>query len=291
MFKGSFPALITPFKDGAVDEKAFQAFVEWQIAEGTNGLVPCGTTGETPTLSHDEHMRVTELCIETVGGRVPVIAGAGSNSTNEAIRLTQHAQKAGANAVLIATPYYNKPTAKGLYLHYKAIHDNSDIPIIIYNIPGRSVIDMSVATMAELAKLPRISGVKDATGDLTRPVRTRRECGADFCQLTGEDGISLPFLAVGGVGCISVTANIAPRLCSELQMAWASGDIAKASDLHDRLSPVHEAMFCETSPGPVKYAAELLGICSSEMRLPMCEIADASKERVRAALKGAGLLG
>ena len=291
MFKGSFPALITPFKNGAVDEKSFQAFVEWQIAEGSNGLVPCGTTGETPTLSHDEHMRVTELCIEVTNGRVPIIAGTGSNSTDEAIHLTQHAQKAGANAALIAMPYYNKPTQKGLYLHYKAIHDNSDIPIFIYNVPGRSVVDMSVATMAKLAKLPRIAGVKDATGDLTRPVATRRECGTDFCQLTGEDGISLPFLAVGGVGCISVTANIAPKMCSEMQSAWRAGDITKASALHDRLAPVHDAMFCETNPGPVKYAAELLGICSSEMRLPMCEIADTSKEQVRAALKGAGLLG
>lgn len=290
MFKGSFPALITPFKNGAVDEAAFQSFVEWQIAQGSHGLVPCGTTGETPTLSHAEHMRVTELCLEVAKGKVPVIAGAGSNSTDEAIGLTQHAQKAGADGVLIATPYYNKPTQKGLYLHYKAIHDNSDIPIIIYNIPGRSVIDMTVATMADLAKLPRIAGVKDATGDMTRPVQTRRACGADFCQLTGEDGVSLPFLAVGGVGCISVTANIAPKMCSDLQNAWQAGDVATAAELHDRLSPIHEAMFCETSPGPVKYAAELLGICSSEMRLPMCEIADTSKEQVRAALKGAGLL-
>lgn len=290
MFKGSFPALITPFKNGAVDEAAFQAFVEWQISEGSNGLVPCGTTGETPTLNHDEHMRVTELCLEVAGGKVPVIAGTGSNSTEEAIGLTQHAQKAGANAALIATPYYNKPTQRGLYLHYKAIHDTTDIPIIIYNVPGRSVIDMTVATMAELVKLPRIAGVKDATGDLTRPVQTRRECGTDFSQFTGEDGIALPFLAVGGIGCISVTANIAPRLCSDMHTAWRAGDTAKAAELHDRLMPVHEAMFCETSPGPVKYAAGLLGLCSAEMRLPLCEIADTSKEAVRASLVGAGLL-
>ena len=290
MFKGSNPALMTPFKDGKVDESAFQDFVEWQISEGSDGVVPCGTTGESPTLSHDEHMRVTELCIEVAKGRVPVIAGTGSNSTDEAIHLTDHAAKAGADGALLVMPYYNKPTQEGMYQHFKAIHDVTDIPIIIYNVPSRSVVDMSVETMARLAKLPRIAGVKDATGDLTRPVETRLAIGDDFSQLTGEDGLAVPFLAAGGHGCISVTANIAPRLCADMQRAWRDGDIAKAQELQDRLMPVHKAMFCETSPGPVKYAVELLGKASSVMRLPMVPIADSSKKQVEAALRGAGLL-
>lgn len=290
MFKGSFPALITPFKDGEVDESAFKSFVEWQIVEGTDGLVPCGTTGESPTLSHEEHMRVTEWCIEVADGRVPVIAGAGSNSTKEAVELTKHAKAAGADAALVVTPYYNKPTQDGLYHHYKTIHDEGGLPIIIYNIPGRSIVDMSVATMAKLAELPNIVGVKDATQDLARPINTRIAIKKDFCQMSGEDGTAIPFMAAGGHGCISVTANIAPRMCSDMQRAWREGDMAKVMDLQDRLTPVHNALFCETSPGPVKYAASLLGKCSAETRLPICEIAETSKTRVRDAMVAAGLL-
>ena len=290
MFKGSLVALITPFRNGEVDEKAFRDFVEWQIQEGTDGLVPVGTTGESPTLSHQEHMRVVEMCIEVAKGRVPVMAGAGSNSTREAIALTQHAKKAGAAAALVVTPYYNKPTQEGLYQHYKAIHDAVDLPIIIYNIPGRSIVDMSVATMARLAKLPRIAGVKDATNDLARPMRTRIACGKDFCILSGEDATAIPLLAGGGHGCISVTANIAPRLCADMHKAWQAGDMAKVMDLQEHLMPLHDAMFCETSPGPVKYAASLLGKCTAEARLPLCEIAETSKQRVKEAMAAAGLL-
>lgn len=290
MFHGSIVALITPFKDGKVDEKAFQSFVEWQVAQGTHALVPCGTTGESPTLSHDEHRRVVELCIEAAAGKVPVIAGAGSNSTSEAVELTRHAKEAGAAAALVVTPYYNKPTQEGLYQHYKAIHDSADLPIIIYNIPGRSVIDMSVATMARLAKLPNIVGVKDATADLTRPIRTRLAIGPDFCQLSGEDATALAFNAQGGVGCISVTANIAPALCAAMQNAWAAGDLTEAYRLRDVLQPLHDAMFVETSPGPVKYAASLLGKSAPDTRLPLVAVADSTREAVKAAMTGAGLL-
>ena len=290
MFKGSFVALITPFKDGKVDETAFRSFIEWQITEGSDGLVPCGTTGESPTLSHEEHQKVTEICIEVTDGRIPVIAGAGSNSTEEAISLAQHAKTAGADAVLVVTPYYNKPTQAGLFAHYKAINDNAKIPIIIYNIPGRSIIDMSVETMADLSKLDYIVGVKDATAQLDRPILTTLACGKDFCQLSGEDGTAIPHLAAGGHGCISVTGNILPRQCSEMQKAWAEGNIKKAMELQELLMPVHAAMFCETSPGPVKYAAELLGLFSSEARLPITEIADDSKVAVKAALKQVGVI-
>ncbi len=290
MFKGSFVALITPFKNGEVDEAKFKSFVDWQIAEGTHGLVPCGTTGESPTLSHDEHMRVTELCIQQANGRVPVMAGAGSNSTKEAISLAKHAKKAGADAALVVTPYYNKPTQEGLYRHYAAIAEAADIPIFIYNIPGRSVVDMTVDTMARLAKIANIVGVKDATSDLTRPMKTAMKINGGFCQLSGEDATIVPFLAGGGDGCISVTANIAPRMCSELHVAWQGRDLDTVMDLQMRLMPLHGAMFCETSPGPVKYAAELLGKCSAEMRLPMCEIAESSKKTVKDALTAAGLL-
>ena len=290
MFKGSIVALITPFRDGRVDEKAFAAHIERQIAEGTNGLVPCGTTGESPTLSHDEHMAVVELCVRAAKGRVPVIAGTGSNSTDEAIMLTRHAKEAGAAAALVITPYYNKPTQEGMYRHFKAINDAVDIPIIIYNIPGRCVINMSIATMARLAELTNIVGVKDATADLARPLRTRLEIGPDFCQLSGEDATVVPFLAQGGVGCISVTANIAPRLCADLHKAWAGGDMAKVREINETLLPVHDSMFVETNPAPVKYAASLLGLCTGELRLPMCEITDASKARIKAAMAGAGLL-
>ncbi|MDX1484254.1 MAG: 4-hydroxy-tetrahydrodipicolinate synthase [Alphaproteobacteria bacterium] len=291
MFKGSFTALITPFKDGKVDEKTFQDLVQRQIDAGTHGLVPVGTTGESPTLSHEEHMRVTELCLEVAQGKVQVIAGTGSNSTEEAIMLQRHAKEAGADAGLVVTPYYNKPTQAGLIAHYTAIADAVDLPIVIYNIPGRSVIDMTVETMAELARHDNIVGVKDATADLVRPLKTRLACGPDFCLLSGEDATIVPFLAQGGHGCISVTSNIAPGPCAELHTAWQAGDMAKVSEINDRLLPVHDALFCESSPGPVKYAAELMGLCAGELRLPLVEIAPASKVKVKEALEGAGLLG
>jgi len=290
MFKGSLVALITPFADGRVDEKAFQDFVEWQIAEGTHGLVVCGTTGESPTLTHEEHMRVVELCIEAAGGRVPVIAGTGSNSTHEAIALTAHAKRAGADGALVVTPYYNKPSQEGMYQHFKAIHDAVELPIIIYNIPGRSVVDMSVDTMARLAELPNIVGVKDSTQDLMRPLRTRLSCGTDFCQLSGEDGTAIPFLAQGGVGCISVTANVAPKLCAMMHEAWQQGAMETVVKLNDRLAPLHDAMFCEPSPAPAKYGAHLLGLCSPEVRLPLVAATDTARERVRAAMAGVGLI-
>lgn len=290
MFSGSFTALITPFRDGEVDEKAFQEFVNWQIQEGSNGVVPVGTTGESPTLSHDEHKRVVELCIEVAKGKVPVIAGAGSNSTSEAVDLTRHAKSAGADAALVVTPYYNKPTQEGLYQHYKAIAEAVDIPIIIYNIPGRSIVDMSVDTMARLAKLTNIVGVKDATADLTRPLATRVAIGAGFCQLSGEDATIGAFLAQGGHGCISVTSNVAPRLCSDLHKAWQEKDLDKFGEIRDRLMPLHAAMFCESSPGPVKYAASLLGKSTPDTRLPMVPIAAASRDRVEQAMRTVGLL-
>ena len=290
MFRGSITALITPFKDGQVDQAAFQSFVEWQIGEGTQGLVPVGTTGESPTLSHDEHKRVVELCIEAAGGRVPVMAGAGSNSTEEAIALTRHAKRAGADAALVVTPYYNKPTQEGLYAHFKAIAEAVDIPIFIYNIPGRSVVNMSVEIMARLAELPNIVGVKDATGDLTRPSLQRLKCGADFIQLSGEDGTALGFNAHGGVGCISVAANVAPRLVSQFQNATLQGNYAAALELQDRLMPLHSALFVETSPSPVKYAASLLGKCREDVRLPLVQVTQPTRQIVRAAMEHAGLL-
>ena len=290
MFKGSFTALITPFQGGKVDEKAYQSLVEWQISSGTHGLVPCGTTGESPTLSHDEHMRVTELCLEAAHGKVPVIAGAGSNSTEEAIMLTRHAKQAGADAALIVTPYYNKPTQQGMIEHFTAIADGVDLPLIIYNIPGRSVIDMRVETMAKLAAHANIVGVKDATADLVRPVNTRAAIGNEFCQMSGEDGTAVAFLAHGGHGCISVTANVAPGLCADMHNAWMAGDINKVMELNDLLMPLHNALFIETSPGPVKYAASLLGRCSDELRLPLSAIADGSKQAVREAMTTVGLL-
>lgn len=291
MFRGSLVALITPMQaDGSLDAKAFSDFVEWQIAEGTQGIIPCGTTGESPTLSHAEHHEVVDLAIKASNGRIPVIAGTGSNSTAEAVDLTRHAKAAGADAALVVTPYYNKPTQEGLYLHFMAIADAVDLPIIIYNIPPRSVIDMTVETMARLAKHPNIVGVKDATANLTRPLHTRAACGPDFCQLSGEDHTALAYLAAGGHGCISVTANIAPRLCREMHDAWAAGRVAEAMAIQDRLVPVHDAMFCETSPGPVKYAASLLGRGTDHCRLPLAPTADSTKARVRAAMTGAGLL-
>ncbi len=290
MFNGSICALITPFRDGAVDEGAYESFIDWQIEQGTHGLVPCGTTGESPTLSHDEHMRVTEICIGVAKGRIPVIAGTGSNSTEEAIALTRHAKDAGADAALVVTPYYNKPTQEGLYLHYKALNDAVDLPIIIYNIPARCVIDMSVETMARLAKLPNIIGVKDATADVARATRQKLACGDGFCQVSGEDVTQLGFLAQGGDGCISVTANIAPKDMSDMHAAWRQGEIETAQHLNDRLMVLHTDLFCETSPGPVKYAASLLEKCLPETRLPLCEISDGSKKKVEAAMRSAGLL-
>ncbi|MBX3454334.1 4-hydroxy-tetrahydrodipicolinate synthase [Ferrovibrio sp.] len=289
MFKGSFVALITPFKNGKVDAKAFQDLVDWQIKQGTHGLVPCGTTGESPTLSHDEHKRVVEMCIEVAHGRVPVMAGAGSNSTAEAIALTKHAKQAGADAVLVVTPYYNKPNQAGLYAHYKALHDATRIPIFIYNIPPRSVIDMSVETMAELAKLPRIRGVKDATGDIVRPLRMREAAGDRFCQLDGDDVTAIAFNAHGGVGCISVTANIAPKEVAQLQEASLAGDHAKALAIQEKLLPLHQSLFVEPNPAPVKFAASLLGICGPDVRLPLVTTTKETQARVRAALKAAGI--
>jgi 4-hydroxy-tetrahydrodipicolinate synthase len=291
MFKGSLVALITPMRaDGSVDEKAYAEFVDWQIKEGTHGVVPVGTTGESPTLSHDEHRRVVEIAIEVAGGRVPVIAGAGSNSTEEAIALTRHAKEAGADAALIVTPYYNKPTQEGMFLHYTAIADAVDLPIIIYNIPPRSVVDMSVETMARLAKHRNIVGVKDATANLTRPLHTRRACGEEFCQLSGEDHTALSYNAAGGHGCISVTANIAPRLCSEMQSAWAEGRLNQAMAIQNRLVPLHDALFSETSPGPVKYAASLMGKTSERCRLPLAPLMEPTRGRVKAAMTEVGLL-
>jgi 4-hydroxy-tetrahydrodipicolinate synthase len=290
-FHGSCTALITPFKNGKLDEAGFQKLCAWQIEQGTSALVPCGTTGESPTLSHDEHRRVVELCIEVARGKVSVIAGAGSNSTAEAIAMTQHAAKCGADAVLSVAPYYNKPTQEGLYQHFKAIHDSAEIPVIIYNIPPRSVVDISVETFARLVKLPRIVGVKDATMDLARPLRMRLALGPDFVQLSGEDATAVPFLAQGGHGCISVTANVAPKLLAEMHGAWRAGDFPAVQKINDRLLAVHDAMFAETSPAPVKYAASLLGLCSAELRLPMVQPSDATKTRVREAMEKAGLIG
>jgi 4-hydroxy-tetrahydrodipicolinate synthase len=288
-FQGSITALITPFKSGEVDARAFQRIVEWQIDQGTHGLVPVGTTGEAPTLSHEEHKRVIELCIEAASGRVPVIAGTGSNSTSEAIALTRFAKEAGADGALVVTPYYNKPTQEGLYLHYKAINDAVDIPIIIYNIPCRSIVDMSVETMTRLFKLPNIAGLKDATANMSRVSQQRAAMGTEFVQLSGEDATALGFNAHGGQGCISVTANIAPALCSEFQLACLGSNFKRALEIQDRLMPLHDALFVESNPGPVKYAAEKLGLCSGETRLPLAPLAPASKAKVDAALAQVGL--
>jgi 4-hydroxy-tetrahydrodipicolinate synthase len=289
-FKGSITALITPFKDGKVDERAFQRLVAWQIDQGTHGLVPCGTTGESPTLTHDEHRRVVELCVEAAAGRVPVIAGTGSNSTAEAVELTRHAKSAGADGVLVVTPYYNKPTQEGLYQHFKAINDSADVPIVVYNIPGRSVIDLSVETMARLFKLANIVGVKDATANMARASLQRAALGIEFVQLSGEDATALGFMAHGGQGCISVTANVAPALCSEFQLACLAGNFHRALQLQDRLMPLHDALFVESNPGPVKYAASKLGLCSADTRLPLAPLAPASRKRVEDALAAVGLV-
>ena len=290
MFSGSITALITPFANGQIDDAAFQRFVDWQIKQGSNGLVPSGSTGESATLSHAEHERVIRLCVEATAKRVPVIAGTGSNSTSEAISLTRAAEGLGADAALVVMPYYNKPSQEGLYQHYRAIHDSCGLPIIIYNIPGRSVVDMSVETMARLAKLPRIVGVKDATADLTRPTRTRHAIGPDFCQLSGEDPSIAAFLAQGGHGCISVTAIVAPALCAALQTAWRAGDLKEMGKCRDTLTPLNAALFAEVNPVPVKYAVSALGYCEPSLRLPLIEASAETRAQVDEAMLFAGLL-
>lgn len=292
MFKGSITALITPFRNGNLDEAALARFVDWQITEGTHGLVPVGTTGESPTLDYDEHKRVIDITVDAAKKRVPVIAGTGSNSTEEAVELSQYAEKAGADAVLIVTPYYNKPTQEGLFQHYKAINDAINIPIVIYNIPGRSIVDMSVATMARCFKeLKNVVGVKDATANLARPSQQRIASGPEFCQLSGEDATALGFMAHGGRGVISVASNVAPRLVADLQNALMAGDYKKALLLQDRLMPLFDVMFCETNPGPVKYAVSRLGFCTEDMRLPMVPVTDAGKKAIDAVLGDLGLFG
>ena len=290
MLKGSMPALVTPFKDGAVDFDMLKKLVEWHIEEGSHGLVPVGTTGESPTLTHREHEEVIACVVEAVAGRIPVIAGAGSNNTDEAIRFTEYAAKVGADGALVVTPYYNKPTQAGLIAHFKAVHDCADIPIIIYNIPGRSVVDMSPDTMGELAKLPRIVGVKDATGDLARVCQQRITCGQDFLQISGEDATAHGFNAQGGIGCISVTANAAPRLCAELQEACLAGDYGKALEIQDRLMPLHQAIFTEPGLCGAKYAMSRLGLGSDEVRLPLVPLTEGTRAKVDSALRHAGLM-
>ena len=288
-FQGSLTALVTPFKNGALDEAAFRGLIGWQIEQGSHGLVPVGTTGESPTLSHDEHKRVVEWCVDQAKGKVPVVAGSGSNSTREAVELSQYAEKAGASAVLIVTPYYNKPTQDGLYSHFRAINDAIGLPIIIYNIPGRSVVDMSVETMTRLFELKNITGVKDATANMVRVSQQRAAMGADFNQLSGEDATALGFMAHGGHGCISVTSNVAPRLCAEFQNACLRGDYATALRLQDKLMPLHHALFIETNPSPAKYALSLLGKCEDTVRLPMVLLSEPTKMAVREAMVHAGL--
>ena len=293
MFKGSNVALVTPFKNNNLDEETYIKIINFHLENGTNGLVPAGTTGESPTLSHKEHEKVIELCINEAKGKIPVIAGTGSNSTSEAISLTKHAENAGADGALVVTPYYNKPTQEGLYQHYKSINDNCGIPIIIYNIPGRSVIDMSVDTMARLFELKNIVGVKDATGDLNRVEESLKKMGSEFIQLTGEDGNALEFNKLGGVGCISVTANIAPKLCSEMQKLSKSSsenEIKEAERIDAILQPVHKSLFIESNPSPVKYAAKLIGLCDDEVRLPLVRIMESTKSEVSKSLISAKLI-
>jgi len=294
MFKGSIVALITPFKNNKLDEDSYISLIHYHLKNGTSGLVPAGTTGESPTLNHEEHERVIELCVKESKGKIPVIAGTGSNSTEEAISLTKYAEKVGANAALVVTPYYNKPTQEGLYQHFKAINDNTSIPIIIYNIPPRSVVDMSVDTMSRLFELKNIIGVKDATGDLNRVDEQKKKMGPDFIQLSGEDGTALDFNLRGGVGCISVTANVAPKLCSEFQESSTAKNnsnlLAKAKVINEKLMPLHKALFIESSPSPVKYAASLLNLSSDEVRLPLVKITDETKKAVKSAMMHADLI-
>lgn len=290
MFHGSIVALVTPFRNGRVDERAYGDLIGWHLDEGTHGFVPVGTTGESPTLSHAEHERVVELCVEVVAGRRPVIAGAGSNSTEEAVSLAKHAKRAGADAALVVTPYYNRPTQEGLYAHFAAVHDAADLPLVLYNVPSRCAVDLSPETLGRLARLPNVVGVKDATGDIVRPLLTHAACGPGFCQLTGEDGNALAFLAHGGHGCISVTANVAPRLCAELQEAWGAGRTDEALAIQRRLLPLHKALFCETNPAPAKYALGRLGRCAADLRLPLVGLGEGSRRQVDAALAAVGLL-
>jgi 4-hydroxy-tetrahydrodipicolinate synthase len=290
MFKGSIPAVITPFNENKVDYFSLTKVLNYLIDNGSHGLVPCGTTGESPTLSHDEHKKIIEETIRVSDKRVPVIAGTGSNNTWEAIEYTDHAEKSGADAALIVTPYYNKPTQLGLYEHFKTIAEKTNIPIIIYNIPGRSIVDMSIETMIELSKIENIIGVKDATNDLFRPLLTRKKMNNDFCYLSGEDGTALAFLAQGGQGCISVTANVAPKLCSDMHTAWQELNISKAQEINLKLSLLHNALFIESSPGPVKYAASLLGLCNEDTRLPLSEIKNDTKKTIKSCLKELQLL-
>ena len=290
MFKGSMPALVTPFRDGEVDFETLRALVDWHVAEGSSGLVPVGTTGESPTLSHEEHEQVIEAVVDAAAGRLPVIAGAGSNNTTEAMRFMRHAEAVGADAALVVTPYYNKPTQAGMIAHFRMVHDCCELPIIIYNIPGRSVVDMLPATMAELAKLPRIIGVKDATGDVVRVSEQRALCGAGFVQLSGEDPSALGFNAHGGVGCISVTANVAPRLCAEFQAATLAGDYATALEYQDRLMPLHRAIFIEPGLAGAKYALARLGQCNEEMRMPLVPVTEPTREAIDAAMRHAGII-
>ena len=290
MFKGSFTALITPFKNGKFDEASFRSLIDFQINSGTHGLVPTGTTGESPTLSHDEHIRIVEVCIEQANNKVPIIAGTGSNSTDEAIYLTKHAEKAGADAALVVTPYYNKPSQEGLLQHFTEIANSVNIPIVIYNIPGRSVIDMTNETMAKLYKLKNIIGVKDATGDIPRVYSTKNDVGEDYILLTGDDSTTLAFMTYGGHGAISVTSNIAPKLCSEFQNLCIDKKFYEASIINDQLMPLHRALFLESSPGPVKYAASVLGLCSEEVRLPVTTISKETKESIDSALRHASLI-
>lgn len=291
MFSGSITALVTPFnQDGSLDEDSFVKHINWQIENGTNGLVPVGTTGESPTLSHDEHKQVVELCVEVVKKRVPVIAGAGSNNTEEAIDFLEHASSVGADAGLIVTPYYNKPTQEGMYQHFKVLNDVSNIPLLIYNIPGRCIVDMSIETMTRLSKLKNIVGVKDATADLSRTSLQRHAIGKDFIQLSGEDMTALALMAHGGHGCISVTSNVAPKLCADFQKACLMKDYDNALELQDKLTPLHKALFIETSPGPVKYALSLLGFCNDVVRLPLVNISSDTKRAVKEAMEFAGLI-
>ena len=293
MFKGSNVALITPFKDNNLDEENYIKLINFHLENSTNGLVPAGTTGESPTLSHNEHEKVIELCIKEAKGKIPVIAGTGSNSTDEAVALTKHAEKAGADGALVVTPYYNKPTQEGLYQHYKTINDNTSLPIIIYNIPSRCVIDMSVDTMARLFELKNIAGVKDATGDLNRLDETIKKLGPEFIQLTGEDGLAFKFNKRGGVGIISVTANIAPKLCSDMQKyskSKSDNEIKEAERIDQMLQPLHKSLFIESNPAPVKYAAKLLGLCDDEIRLPLVKIKKETQEEVKKALSSAKLI-
>ena len=290
MFQGSIPALITPFKNGKIDYESFYKIIEWSLSEGSHGFVPCGTTGESPTLSHQEHIKVVDECVRIVDKRVPVIAGTGSNNTVEAIEFTNHAEKSGVDAALVVTPYYNKPTQEGLQAHFKKIAESTSLPIIIYNIPARSVVDMTIDTMSVLSKISNIVGVKDATNDLFRPLLTQTKIQKDFCYLSGEDGTALAYLAQGGQGCISVTANIAPKLCSDMQNLWREREINLAQDINIKLSKIHHVLFVESSPGPVKYAAELLNLCSAETRLPLVSIKDSTKALVKECLVEIGLI-